>query len=248
MIFQKESRPARGHVAHAAAAGLSRGARRVAAALAFLLVSTVASSCSYSPDGTETAQTGAQANAAQGAKAAPSVTVRTGTPAPASPNLSTGATPDLTNLEPIPANVWETSIQSLDGKQFKLADYKGKIIVLDLWATWCGPCRDEIPHLVALSKEFGSKGVEVVGVTSEDPKRDLAKVQAFAREFQISYKIGFAPQEIAIGLVRRGVIPQTFVITRDGHLLARFEGFNPTLTAPKLRQMVEHAVKRPSGT
>jgi thiol-disulfide isomerase/thioredoxin len=245
MIFKKESRPARDH---AAAAGLRRGARTVVSALALLLVSMAASSCSYSPDAGEASQTGAQTNAAQGAKAAPNVTVRTGTPAPGGPNLSTGATPDLTRLEPIPSNVWETTIQSLDGKQFKLADYKGKIIVLDLWATWCGPCRDEIPHLVALSKEFGPKGVEVVGVTSEDPTRDMAKVQAFAREFQISYKVGFAPQEIAIGLVRRGVIPQTFVITRDGHLLARFEGFHPTLTAPKLRQMIEHAVNRPSGT
>ncbi|HEY0079863.1 MAG TPA: TlpA disulfide reductase family protein [Pyrinomonadaceae bacterium] len=247
MIFQKESRPSRRLVV-AVAAGLRVWARVALSALALLVVSIVASSCSYSPDVAEVNQTGAQTNTAQGAKAAPSVTVRTGTPAPGGPNLSTGATPDLTRLEPVPANVWETSIQSLDGKQFKLADYKGKIIVLDLWATWCGPCRDEIPHLIALSKEFAPKGVEVVGVTSEDPTRDLAKVQAFAKEFNISYKVGFAPQEIAIGLVRRGVIPQTFVITRDGHLLARFEGFHPTLTAPRLRQMVEHAVSRPSGT
>jgi thiol-disulfide isomerase/thioredoxin len=243
MIFKKESRTTR-----PAVVGFRTGARAVLTLLALTVLSIVASNCSYSPDAANSSQDAAQTNAAQGARAAPSVAIRSSTPAPGGPNLSTGATPDLTHLELVPDNVWQTTVQSLDGKQFKLADYKGKVLVLDLWATWCGPCRDEIPHLVALSKEFGPKGVEVVGVTSEDPKADLAKVQAFAREFQISYKVGFAPQEIAIGLVRRGVIPQTFVITRDGHLLARFEGFHPTMTTPKLRQMVEHAVNRPSGT
>lgn len=210
------------------------------AALTFALVALAASSCNQ-----QVTNTGENNTNTQTAKTSPSITVRSAPPA-AAPNA--GGTPDPAKLEVVPASVLETPVQSLDGKSFKLSDYRGKVVVLDLWATWCGPCRDEVPHLVALSKEFAPKGVEVIGLTSEDPTDDLQKVQAFARDFSITYRVGFAPQELAAGLIRRSVIPQTFVISRDGHLLARFEGFHPTMTPPKLRQMIEYAVSRPNGT
>src|SRR5262249_19781776 len=72
----------------------------------------------------------------------------------------------------LPASVMETSFPLLEGKQHRLADYAGKVVVVDLWATWCGPCRREIPHLVALDKEFKGRGVEVIGLTTEDPAKD----------------------------------------------------------------------------
>jgi thiol-disulfide isomerase/thioredoxin len=142
-----------------------------------------------------------------------------------------------------PARVLETSFPTLDSKPQRLADYAGKIIVVDIWATWCGPCRVEIPHLVELAKEFKGRGVKVIGLTTEDPAKDSEKVREFAREFKINYPIGFANGEFALHLMQgRDVIPQTYVIGRDGRVHKHFVGFNALTSPPQLRAAVEEAV------
>src|SRR5947208_3677112 len=77
-----------------------------------------------------------------------------------------------------------------NNQRAKLADYKGKVVVLDFYATWCEPCRAEVPRLVKLQKDYGPGGLQVIGlnVGGED---DRAKVRAFAREFDIQYSLGF---------------------------------------------------------
>src|SRR5262249_43520355 len=113
----------------------------------------------------------------------------------------------------------------------------------DLWATWCGPCRREIPHLIALAKEFKGRGVEVIGLTREDPAKDAEKVRQFVGEFNINYPIGWANGEFASGLMKgRNSIPQTYVIGRDGHVRKYFVGFNAETSPPQLRAAVEEAV------
>src|SRR5262249_42407648 len=88
---------------------------------------------------------------------------------------------------PLPENIMQASIKLLDGQKTKLADYSGKVLVVDLWATWCGPCRQEIPHLVEIAKEYKSKGVEVLGLTNEDPEADSERVKQFSESFKINY-------------------------------------------------------------
>jgi thiol-disulfide isomerase/thioredoxin len=115
----------------------------------------------------------------------------------------------------------------VDGATFRLSDYKDKVVVLDLWATWCGPCRLEVPHLVELQKEYGGKGVEVIGLTTEDPEDDETKVRDFAREFKINYKLGWSPREVSIALMAGNTsIPQTFVIAPGGRIVTKFRGFS----------------------
>src|SRR5918999_520847 len=80
-------------------------------------------------------------------------------------------------LDTVPPAAWNTEIQALDGGKFRLSDFKDKVVVIDLWATWCGPCRLEVPHLVDLQNEYGAKGVEVIGLTTEDPLEDEEKVR-----------------------------------------------------------------------
>jgi thiol-disulfide isomerase/thioredoxin len=146
--------------------------------------------------------------------------------------------------------VMNTELKLIDGGKFKLSDYRGKVVIVNLWATWCGPCRSEIPDLVKVSEEFKSKGVEVIGLTNEDPDMDLEKVRDFIREFKITYKIGWGDQSFAMGLMQgeqRNSIPQSFIISRDGHVLKRFIGFNPVETPAKLRQALEEAVNSPQG-
>jgi thiol-disulfide isomerase/thioredoxin len=130
-------------------------------------------------------------------------------------------------LDTVPAIAWDTELQSVDGKAFRLSDFKDKVVVLDLWATWCGPCRLEVPHLVELQREYGAKGVEVIGLTTEDPESDEAKVRDFAREIKINYKLGWSPREVSLALMAGNTsIPQTFVIAPGGRIVTKFRGFS----------------------
>ena len=142
-----------------------------------------------------------------------------------------------------PAAMMEAAWPTLDGSRRQLRDFHGKVLVVDLWATWCGPCRIEIPHLTALASELNSKGVRVVGLTTEDPVADLDRVRRFAGEFKINYPIGFASGELSSYLFQgAGTIPQTYVFARDGRLIRRFIGFNPQTTPAQLRIAVDEAL------
>ncbi len=130
-------------------------------------------------------------------------------------------------LETVPEAAWNAELQAVDGASFRLSDFKDKVVVLDLWATWCGPCRLEIPHLVELQTEYGAKNVEVIGLTTEDPETDAEKVRDFAREFKINYKLGWSPREVSLALMNGNAsIPQTFVIAPGGRIVTKFRGFS----------------------
>ena len=115
--------------------------------------------------------------------------------------------------------------------------------MVNLWATWCGPCRSEIPELVKLYQEFHPKGLEVVGLSTENPDASAQGVQKFVSDFSMNYRVGWATPEVATTLMQqRNAIPQSFVISRDGRVLTRFVGFNAIETPVKLRKAVEEAL------
>ena len=177
----------------------------------------------------------------QGTSGPPPVEVGGGA-APVPGRAATAPTPAPTGPVPLAEAALTAEFPLLDGKKRQLADYKGKVVVLDLWATWCGPCRVEIPYLIALGDEFKSKGVEVVGLSLEDPGTAKEEVRAFAREFKINYALGFAGETLAANVMRGGSIPQTIVIGRDGRVHKHFIGFNPRISPPQMRAAVEQAV------
>jgi thiol-disulfide isomerase/thioredoxin len=151
--------------------------------------------------------------------------------------------PGSKSLAPLSAAVMDARIDLLSGGAKKLSDFSGKVLVVDLWATWCGPCRQEIPHLVEIADEYKDKGVEVIGLTNEDPESDSAKVDRFSKSFQINYPIGWASPEIEEGLMRgRNGIPQTFILGRDGKLLNHFVGFNPAVSPRQMKTALDQAV------
>ncbi|MGI9065073.1 MAG: TlpA disulfide reductase family protein [Pyrinomonadaceae bacterium] len=143
----------------------------------------------------------------------------------------------------LPASVVNAELRAVTGAPIKLSSYAGKVLVLNLWATWCGPCRMEIPELVQLYKEFRSQGLEVVGLSTENPDASAEGVKRFIQDYDMNYRVGWATADVAITLMQgREAIPQSFVISRSGRVVKRFVGFNPAETAPAMKQAVLEAL------
>jgi len=147
------------------------------------------------------------------------------------------------NLPALPAVVLDTEMRSASGNSIKLSNYAGKVVLINLWATWCGPCRMETPELVRLHKEYQDRGVEFVGLSTEDPDASAQKVRDFVSQYSVGYTIGWATREVALTLMQgQTSIPQSFIITRDGRIKKRIMGFHPQRTPPQLKQALEDAL------
>lgn len=143
----------------------------------------------------------------------------------------------------LPASVVDAELRAAAGAPIKLSNYSGKVLLVNLWATWCGPCRLETPELVKLHKEFRSQGLEVVGLSTENPDASEESVKRFVHDFNVDYRIGWATPEVAITLMQgRDAIPQSFVISRSGRVVKRFVGFNQMSTPPQIKEAIQEAL------
>lgn len=155
--------------------------------------------------------------------------------------------PPVPTLDQIKAE--KLVVQLLNGKKSELGKLlgEGKPVVLDFWATWCGPCRQEIPHLVELAEQHKKDGLIVLGLTVEDPQTQRQRVKSFAKEFGMNYQVAFAPEQL-YRLFNGGSsairIPQTFVFGADGKLVKRLIGYNNQLGRQMLTSAVAEAVSR----
>ena len=110
-------------------------------------------------------------------------------------------------------------LPALDGKNLKLSDLRGKAVLLNFWATYCGPCKIEMPWFVELQKEYGPQGFQIVGVAMDDAStEDIAK---FAREMGVNYPILIGNESVGQSFGGVSVLPTTFFLDRDGRLIAR---------------------------
>ena len=167
---------------------------------------------------------------------------------PASITVNKSSAPTRpTALTTLPRLILEAENKATSGDPIKLANYSGKVLLVNLWATWCGPCRLETPELVKLHKEFQSRGVEMIGLSTEDPEASAESVSDFIREYNVDYQIGWATRDVAITLMQgRTSIPQSFVIARDGRIVKRFIGFRPDLTPGQIKAALEEALAEKS--
>jgi thiol-disulfide isomerase/thioredoxin len=147
----------------------------------------------------------------------------------------------------VPQDLRDTKIMTLDGDSLKLSDFADRVLIVNIWATWCGPCRLEMPELVKMSNEYKSRGLVVLGLaTSYNEHNDQAHVKEYVKTQNVPYKILWDDGTLAAPLVQmvggQSVIPQSFVISRDGRIVKHFQGFSPYSTPQLMRQAIEEAL------
>ena len=166
---------------------------------------------------------------------------------PASANRP-GATPNRAGMTTLSQPILQAENRATSGAPIKLGDYSGKVLFVNLWATWCGPCRLETPELVKLHKEFHAQGLEVVGLSTENAEDSAENVREFVHNYNVDYRVGWSGPEVAIALMQgRDAIPQSFIISRDGRVVKRFIGFNPISTPEQIREAVQEALNQKSA-
>lgn len=133
----------------------------------------------------------------------------------------------------------EFALKDADGKTVRLEEYKGKVVLLDFFATWCGPCKIETPWLVELQKEYGSQGLQVVGIAMDDSGKD--DIEKFAKDMGVNYPVLLGKE--AVGDAYGGVpaLPESFFIGRNGKIVERIIGL-------KGRGEIEDAIKKALNT
>lgn len=136
------------------------------------------------------------------------------------PNELTGVAPAFT-------------LTDLDGKPVSLADFRGKVVVLNFWATWCPPCKREIPDFIELQTAYGLRGVQIVGIALDEPE----KVREFALENGMNYPVLLGSDDISMKYGGIEGIPTTFIIDKSGKIVNKFEGF-------RSRQLFESEIQK----
>mgnify|MGYP001066238365 CR=1 FL=1 len=134
------------------------------------------------------------------------------------------------------------SLSDLSGRTTSLKDYRGTVVLLDFWATWCPPCRLSIPELVQIQAEYRDQGVTVLGISMDDPGQfPDAYLKAFKEKYQINYPILRGDQEVMEKYFGNAppAIPTMFVIDRQGQIRERIVGFSPGAVEDSLENLLE---------
>ena len=113
------------------------------------------------------------------------------------------------------------ALKDLQGKQVKLSDFRGKAVLLNFWATWCGPCKVEMPWFVELQKQYGPQGLEIVGVALDDSGKD--EIQKFAKDMGVNYTILQGQDDVGDAYGAVG-LPTTYYIDRTGTIIDSASG------------------------
>ena len=113
-------------------------------------------------------------------------------------------------------------LKDIHGRSLRLSDYKGKVVLVNFWATWCVPCRTEIPDLIKKQKIYGPKGLRIIGITY--PPEQRAAVLRFTKKMRINYRVALGTKATKFVLTSSETLPLTVVIDRDGLVRGLIEG------------------------
>ncbi len=128
-----------------------------------------------------------------------------------------------------PAPAWE--LKDIEGKTIKSADFSGKVVILDFWATWCGPCRMEVPGFVSLQKKYGKDGLVIVGVSLDE--EGAAVLKPFIKKHSINYTIVVGDEKVSKAFGGVDALPTTFIIDRNNVIVSQHVGYAPEATFAK---------------
>jgi thiol-disulfide isomerase/thioredoxin len=143
----------------------------------------------------------------------------------------------------VPESVLERQIKGVQKGSFRLADFHGKVVVINIWASWCGPCRQEIPEYEKVRKSYEGRDVEFVALTTEDPRDAAERVNKFLRQVTFNFRLGWADPEMAHFLMNgRGAIPQTIVIDGNGRVIKQWSGYAAGHSGDRLTEAIDQAL------
>jgi thiol-disulfide isomerase/thioredoxin len=132
----------------------------------------------------------------------------------------------------------QLKLKDIQGRYIRLSDYRGKVVLINFWATWCPPCRAEIPDLIRLQRDYRSRGLQVIGVTY--PPQKLAEVRLFVRRANVNYPVGLGTKGTKLLFTPSETLPVTIVIGKDGRIRDIIEGILlPEEFEQKIKPMLE---------
>jgi len=115
-------------------------------------------------------------------------------------------------------------LKTLDGRDVKLSEYKGNVVLVEFWATWCPPCRASVPELISIQDKYKNKGFVILGVSVDEGQNLVAKLTDFTGEFRINYPILLGNEDVARAYNVRS-IPTSFLVDKDGKIVTWYMGY-----------------------
>lgn len=113
-------------------------------------------------------------------------------------------------------------LKDVEGRALRLSDYKGRVVLLNFWATWCAPCRAEMPNLVKWQREYNGKGLQVIGVTY--PPEELTEVREFIKSIKVNYPVALGEEQTKAMFDKGETLPVTAVIDKKGMIREVIQG------------------------
>ena len=148
----------------------------------------------------------------------------------------------------LPSSILDRELTTIDDRHLKLSDYSNRTIVLNLFASWCGPCRMNLPDLIELKRSYVGHPIEVIGLVSQKNDPDIDVVRKFVQDQGVNFQVVWDTENIGDSLIKavngRSVLPDTFVIVR-GTVRKTFSGFNPSMTTQLLRETLDQIGREP---
>ncbi len=150
---------------------------------------------------------------------------------------TTVETESPTVFPPLASGLASTELELLDGSKFTIADKKGKVLLLNIWGTWCAPCRAEMPDLIKMQNQYSDQGFEVVGLNigdGEGTPETIKQIEDFAASMKLNYTLARMPNsgtEQFYQISKQQVVPQSLIVDREGRLRGVFVGGGPRIIA-----------------